>query len=180
MWQKKGRAPEEAPGPRPYCSPLLGKRRTPFLSYPKTKTKEHKNSLEWRYFIFRLGTDTRCSGQCQESQSHLLFSPVTSHSISPLHWNRVECSGEAFPFSNNRNRPWIQKGNYNLTVSSSENIPCLFALRLLLYNLTAVAYWRWQDFLKTAGSLPWIPSFITKRLFCKLVPCVGKGRKTTK
>lgn len=56
-------------------------------------------------------------------------------------------------------------------------LPSVFSC---IFNLTAAAYWRWQAFLKPSGLPLRIRSFITKRLFCKVVICVGKGRETTK
>lgn len=174
MWQRKGRSPEE--GRRPYlnCSLLLQKSITTVLRHSKTKRRPLKLACNAVILCPELLL-ILCSGKHQKSQSHLSFSHRESHWVVPLPWNWGEHSGETFPFSDNRNRPWIQKANYNLTVSSSQNIfvflPSIFSC---IFNLVAAAHWRWQAFFKQAVSPQWIHSF------CKLDACVKKGWKTAK
>lgn len=170
MWQRKGRSPEEARRPRLCC------RRAKRLFWGIQKPNGgHENSLEWCWFTSRVITDTRFSDKCQKSHAHLLFSHRTSHSIGPLPWNWGERSGETFSFSNNRNRPWIQKANPNLTLSSSQNIfvflPSIFPC---IFNLMAAADGGWQAFPKRAllppriCSFPWGGSFASWLLVCKM------------
>lgn len=72
----------------------------------------------------------------QNGHSQLMFPPMDSHSISPLDKNRKGFRWEISLFNNNRKSPWIQKGNYSLTVTLSEWILffpeslCLSALYL--------------------------------------------------
>lgn len=133
MWQRKERSPEEARRPRLRCSRLLQKSKTTLLRDPKTK-QGHENSLEWCWFTSRVITDARFSDKCQKSHAHLLFSLRTSHSIGPLPWNWGERSGGTFSFSNNRNRPWIQKANHNLTLPKTSLSSCPpFSLAFLIW-----------------------------------------------
>lgn len=177
MWQRKGRSPEEAPRPRPCCSPLLGKRITAVLRDPKknntTSTKTARNDVILSSELLLI----------LDVLVNVRKVNPTWHHIQSAHFTGIEVNalGKHSPSviieTDHEFRREIIIWQSLLLKPFPVFLPSVFSC---IFNLTAAAYWRWQAFLKPAGLPPQIRSFITKRLFCKLVACVGKGRETTK
>lgn len=180
MWQRKGRSPE-ALRPRPYCRPLLGKRIELLFWWIPKETTQRAPKTAWNDVIFSSELLLILDVWLNVSKVNptYCFSP---HHIQSAHFAGIEVNAPG-----KRSPSWITETDHEfsreiLNWQSLFLIPSIPSLSALvfscIFNLTAAAYWRWQ-------ALNWlvclrIRSFITKRLFCKLVACVAKGRKTTK
>lgn len=156
MWQRKGRSPEEAPRPRPYRSPLLGKRIRNRSSEGSKKTNTHKSTTAWNDVILSsellliqnvLVNISKVNPTCCFPRRHHIQSARLTgieanapgkHSPSVIIEPDHEFRREIIIWQSLLLKPILV---FLPSVSS-----CIF-------NLTAAPYWRWQAFLKPAGLL---------------------------